>query len=224
MKKVLIILIALALTTLLAIWSPWLNWNVDFAALAGLKPAELNSGIQVYSLSGELEVRIDDVVIGKVKPEDSPLIYDKIIPGEHLLTLKKVSENESNYWQLKRVMTFEPSTNVVASFNLGPEEEFSEGHIIYSVPKTGSSTKLNLNTNIAEPSVKINDLMLEGSAENTFTTQLSLDQQHRITISKADYESLEFIILPSKQEDRDKLKSYDLNIDIHLMLQPVNVE
>lgn len=226
MKKLLVIILILAVCGLTALWSPWLNWNLNIGGLFGVERTKVFSGIQAYSLSGEVELFIDDQLLGTFDPETSPLVIDSIEAGEHLVSLKRISAVPNAYWEFSKLVTFETGAVTVTSFNLGPSEEFSEGHIIYPVEKIDQSapTKVNIKANVSDFSVQIGNVEPQNVPDHTYTSNLSLGQQHKIIISKLGYERLEFVILPASQEERDKLQHYNLNVDVQLMLQPVNVE
>ncbi len=225
MKRFIALVFVLVGCFLLALWSPWLYWKLDLSGLFGVQKPDSIAGLQVFSLSGELEVFLDNASMGNVKVENSPLIIDKVTPGEHLVALKRVSPTPDSYWEFGKIIKFEESTTAVISYNIGPEEEFSEGHIIYAVrkPDTGSQTQLTLTTNITGVNFQFDSVQPEIVSGNTITLPLNLGEQHKIRITKSGFEPLEFTILPESQEDRDKLKNYDINIEAKLMYQPVTV-
>lgn len=226
MKKFAVILIILVLCTLIGLWSPWRSINIDLPQLFGISKQDLKSGLQVYSLSGNIQIYVDNQLKGEVTPEESPYFVDNIDPGQHLIKLERKSEKESAYWTFNKLVTFEKGTNVVVSYNLGPSEVFSEGHIIYAVNKdyTKTETSINVLLNINEFNIQFDSLPIEKISFNEYSSLLDLTRQHSIKLSKPGFEQLEFVILPSSQEERDKLKNYNIMIEAHLMYQPVNVE
>lgn len=226
MNKAIVFAFLLVACLLLAFWAPWSYLKLDLAVLFGVNKPEEFSGLVVYSLAGDLEVFIDGENKGVVKADQSFQIFDNIKSGERLVTLKKVSENPNNYWNFSRVIQFEKGVNVVASFNIGPREEFSEGHIIYAVEKLEASkpTLLDIKFNIDSPIVLIDSAQPIKTSLKQFETELSLEKQHKISISKDGYETLEFSFLPDTQEDRDKFKTYDINMDVFLMHIPIELE
>ncbi len=226
MKRLLIFLILILVCALLALWSPWLYVKFNITDLFGIKKPEDISSLQVYSLSGSINVFIDGKSEGTAKVESSPFIVDRVTPGEHLITLKKVTETKNAYWEYNKLITFEASAAVIVSYNLGPEEEFSEGQIIYAIKKVDKSkqTQLNITVNTEKANVQIDTAQPQTLLSKSLMDNLSLSLQHKIVISKKGYENLSFTILPESQEDRDKLKDFDLNIEAHLMLQPATVE
>ena len=226
MKRLLIFLILVLVCALLALWSPWLYLKVNITDLFGIKRPDEIASLQVYSLSGSIDVLVDGKSAGTAKVENSPFIVDRITPGEHLITLKRESDIKNAYWDFSKLITFEANTAVIASYNLGPEEEFSEGQIIYAIKKVDKSktTQLNISVNTEKANVQIDNAQPLTLSAKTMTDTLSINSQHQVVISKKGYENLSFTILPESQEDRDKLKDFDLNIEAHLMLQPATVE
>jgi len=225
MKKILLATLVIVALVLLAIWSPWLRWNIDIANIFGVSKPDSIAGLQINSLAGEMELFIDNVAVSKITPELSPFILDRLEPGEHLITLKRTAEFSSTYSTFNRLLTFEENSAVVISYNIGPDEVFSEGHVIYTTKKENISgeSKLNINLNTQDFNFTYDGLPIEKVNGTAKSVDLDFNSQHKIRISKIGYESLEFSILPEIQSDRDKLKGSDLNVDVQLMLQPVEV-
>ena len=226
MKKLASVLIIIVIVVLLGLWSPWRGISIDIGSIFGINQQESLSGLQIYSLSGTLQIFVDNELKGEVTPETSPNFIDKINPGEHLIRLERKSDIPNSYWNLNKLVNFEKGTNVVISYNIGTEEVFSEGQIIYATKKTdpSKSSQLRVNLSVNGFSTQLDTLPLESVALNEYTTNLDLSRQHTIKLAKNGYESSDFTVLPSTQEDRDKLKDYDLTIEAQLMFQPVNVE
>lgn len=225
MKKILVATLVIVALVLLAIWSPWLRWNIDLANIFGVKKPDSIAGLQINSLAGEMEVFIDNNSVGKVTPESSPFILDRLTPGEHLVTLKRTGDFASTYSSFNKLLTFEENSSVVISYNIGPDDVFSEGHVIYTTKKDNAAadSKLNINVNTTDFNFTYDGLPVEKVNGSTKSLVLDFNMQHQIKISKSGYESLNFTILPETQSDRDKLKPLDLNVDVQLMLQPVEV-
>lgn len=225
MKRILFVTLFIVALVLLAIWSPWLSWNIDLANFFGVKKPDAIAGLQINSLAGEMEVYVDSQSISKVTPESSPFILDRLAPGEHLITIKRTGEFASTYSTFNRLLTFEENSAVVISYNIGPDEVFSEGHVIYTTKKENLSgdSMLNININVEDFNFTYDGMPLEQVNGKSKSIPLDFNSQHSIKISKTGYESLEFSILPETQTDRDKLKGSDLNVDVQLMLQPVEV-
>jgi hypothetical protein len=227
MKKFVYLIIVSLLCTLLALWSPWVNWRLDLIQLFGVVMPDQIASLQVYSLAGDIEVSLNNEFKGIAKFEDNEgYILDRVDPGEQLITLTRVSTVEDSYWSFSKMIKFEAGTSVVLSFNLGPEEDFSEGHIIYAVKKDNldSVSKLNIMSNVESALIQVDTTSLEQISERFISFNINLDSQKQVTISRRGYETLKFTILPDTQDERDKLKDYDLNLEAHLMVQPVIVE
>ncbi len=226
MKKIGTILFFLVACILLALWSPWIGWNLDFSRLVGVEKPESIASLQVFSLSGEVEILIDGVSSGNASVENSPFVVDRVNPGERLLTLRKKSDTKNAYWSFSKLLNFIEGTSVAVTFNLGPEELFSEGHIVYAVDKKDkdADSVININVNAENAVVLLDNISAQQITSQKFTEKLNFDSQHKISISKKGFENLEFTILPDSQEDRNKLKDFDINIDAYLLTQPVEVE
>lgn len=225
MKKILFATLTIVVLVLLAIWSPWLRWNIDLANIFGVSKPDSISGLQVSSLAGEIEVFIDNNSVAKVTPDISPFILDRVTPGDHLVTLKRTGEFADSYSTFNKLITFEENSAVVIGYNIGPDEVFSEGHIIYTTKKenSNSDSKLNITVNTKDFNLTFDGLPVEKVESNTKVMSVDFSRQHEIKIGKSGYESLVFTLLPEMQSDRDKLKNSDFNVDIQLMLQPVEV-
>jgi len=225
MKRFVTFVFIIFICILLALWSPWLYWKFDLISLFGVKKPEPISGLQVFSLSGEMEVFLDNKSYGKVKVETSPFILDKVSVGEHLIGLKRVSNIKGAYWDFNKLITFEEGTNAVLSYNLGPSIEFSEGEVIYAIkkPDLTKANQLNINTNIIEANIQLDNSQPQKINAKFFNQSISLDTQHKVKISRQGFESLDFTVLPESNDDRNKLKDYDINIDAQLLYQPVEV-
>lgn len=210
---------------ILALWSPWIKWDFNVSSLFGVEEKEEIAGLQVISLSGDIEVFIDGVTIGTAA-KDNPLIVDRVTPEEHLVTLRRKSDIRNAYWSFNELITFEANTQVIVSYNLGPEEEFSEGHVIYAAKKSdlNKTSVLNFEIDVEDASVQLDDIPTQRITERKLTETLNFDKQHRVVITKNGYESLEFLILPEKQEERNLLKDYDINVKVRLAALPVKVE
>ena len=226
MNRKLLILLLLIGFVVLAFWSPWLYLKLDFAQLFGVSGPESISGLQVHSLAGELEVYLDGELKGTSSADKEPLILDRVVPGDYLLTLKRKSDARSAYWDFNKLITFVPGMSVIVSYNLGPEEIFSEGHIIYTSKKESISekSKLHIEMSVDDPEISIEDLSVQRINSREYLSELTFDKTHKITIKKSGYEGLEFVILPDNQDERNAVSQFNLNIDIQLMLQPVKVE
>lgn len=226
MRKIFLVLIPIILLLLLAIWSPWVRWNIDIRTFFGLSPVNLTSGIQVYSLAGTLEIYLDGVKLGEAVSGKDPFITDKIESGQKVLSLKRVSSNESvKYWEINRLINFQPSTTVIASFNLGPDEIFSEGNIIYVENRVDDlNPEVKIKVNVPEALVTLEDITIQKINSNNFIGRMLYDKSRKIVVIKEGYETSEFFILPESEQDRDSLKQYNFNIEVFLMYKPFLVE
>lgn len=223
MRKAYIIILLILVAFLCALWSPWNRWNMALPQLFGIAPQAEIGGLQVTSLAGELEVFVDGNSMGIVDPTTSPLVVPAIEPGERQVKLVRQTTVPGAYTDFNRLIKFESGVDVVITYEIGPTEDFSEGHVIYATRKLDNSADvlLSLHANVIGASVVIDDI----SAGNTPIAgfKLSLDKQHKVIISRAGYDTQEFTLLPQEQSDRDKLQGYNLNVDANLFLQPLEI-
>lgn len=226
MKKLVVLVIILVSCVLIGLWSPWRGLNINLGGLFGITELESLSGLQVYSLSGTIEVYIDNELKGEIDIENSPLSVDKITPGERIVTLKRKSDIDNSYKEINKLISFVGGTNVVMSYNIGPVEEYSEGHIIYPVVKDNlnDKTTLFIKSNVEDVSLQIDSSIAETIRGLNIEKELDLSKQHLINIKKNGYEPLEFNILPSVAEEREKLINYNLILEVDLMEQPLDIE
>ncbi|MCA9381558.1 hypothetical protein KC678_04800 [Candidatus Dojkabacteria bacterium] len=224
MKTFIRLVILVLVLVLLGLWSPWLQWNVDIAKIFNVEKPDKISGLEVYSLLGDIQVEIDDIAQEGTASasEDRALIIDAIEPGEKSVTVKRISNVSGAYWEYRDIVTFTEGINTIITLGLGPEEEFSEGTVITATKKTNENYNLKLKSDTTDFNAEI-DGVPHAVNSNEFTQSISLDQQHTIKITKEGYETLEFTILPGEQSDRDKLVNYIINVETKLMLQPVQI-
>lgn len=214
-------ILAIALT-LLAIWSPWSSWNISFLETLGLAQQDKYSGLQIYSTNGELEVLVDSEVVGNVTVEGSPLEIFEIEPGDHLVTLHRISEGVDSgyYYEFSRMINFIEGINTVIAYEIGPSDYFSGGYVIYATPSIDdNSTYLNVRTQSGESKVYLNDLEI-GSTPVT-NRQLDTSTTYKVKITQEAAEGIEFNLFPDTQDERDAFKGYDLNVEAHLFRLPI---
>ncbi|MCA9379378.1 PEGA domain-containing protein [Candidatus Dojkabacteria bacterium] len=205
---------------LCALWSPWNSWNLSLPVLLGMEPAPEIGGLQVTSLAGDVVIYIDGFEMGQVASGES-ITISPIDPGERQIRLKRVSDVDNAYWEFNRLVKFESGIDVVIAYELGPTEEFSEGHVIYATksPAVINGIKLNLDATVEGATV-----LLDGNEIGStplVSEVLSLDSQHTLKITKSGYEEQEFKLLPEDQADRDKVAGFNLNVTVNLFLQPL---
>lgn len=224
MKRFLVILIVIIISIIVGLWSPWLRWNIRPEAVFGVREPDKIASLQVFSLSGEIEVLVDgELQQGTAKLEDgSPVIVDRVEPGDRLITLRRKTPLIDAYWIFEKVVHFEANTSVVIAYNLGPSELFSEGHIIYADSLTAEgNVRVQVNTDNAI--VRMNNIPLSVNG-NVARSNISFDRQYILQVEREGFEPVSFTVLPESQEDRDKLSSFSINVDVQLMYQPVSVE
>lgn len=223
MKKFFKGMIGLTILIMVALWSPWISWDIEWYELLGIESPEPISALQVTALSGGYTIYIDDQVF-EMEEDSSPFFIADITPGEHLVRLERQSEVSGAYANFSRLINFPENGEVVLFLNMGPEEVFSEWHIIIPKQKDTNTelTTIEFDTNTADPNLLVGSLPVAVIDGEGFS-EVTLDSQKTVIISKDGYESQEFVLFPESQEDRDSLEKFDFEIYIHLMLQPVSV-
>ncbi|MBD3363199.1 PEGA domain-containing protein [Candidatus Dojkabacteria bacterium] len=227
-KKIIYTTLIILFLISLALWSPWEEYDISFARIFGVKEIEHLSGLELFSLKGELELYLDDEYKGSITPEGGSFVLDDIEKGNHILRISRKSDNPNEYFEVVKSVNFVENLKVVLAYELGPSEEFSQGHIFYarknSIANPDSTTAmLNINcqgceeANVFLDEIEIGKTPVEGY-------QLDLGKVHNLKLEKQNYEDLEFTILPDSQEDRDKLKGIELFIDVNLFLIPIEIE
>lgn len=223
MKKFGFILIIIILLIVLGSWSPWLNWNFSLARILGLGSKDTSSGLTVFSLVGETEVYIDNVYQGVSSPESGNIEVLDVEPGIHEIKLIRKSTPASSYYELKRSIKFEEGIDVIISYELGPTKDFSEGHIFYAEKNFNQNQTALLNIISSPDKAKLYiDDIFKGETPIS-SIEMDLTKKHKIRLEYVGYDTIEFEILPSEQEERDKLKGYTLNLEINMFLIPLDV-
>lgn len=208
---------------LCALWSPWTSLNISLSQLFGLEPPPQVGGLQVTALAGEVEVFVDGISQGKTKAGTTSLEIPNVSPGEHQVRLRRVSSVDGAYWEYNKLIKFESGIDVVLAYELGPSQEFSEGHLIFAT-KTADrieGVNLNLDASANDADVLIDNVLVGHTP--IISQVISTDRQHSLTIRKAGYESQEFKLLPDSLEDREKVRGYNLNVHVDLFLEPIVV-
>jgi hypothetical protein len=225
MRKLFWIIIFLLGAFLLALWSPWLHWQINLAQLFGVTPPPEVGGLQVSSLAGEIKVYLNGSAEpeGVVTPESSPLIVPGIVPGEHQVRLVRSSEVADAYWEFNRLIDFYAGIDVVMAYELGPTQDFSAGHIIYAQPGSGSGdgVQINVSTGVDQVEVLLDDLTIGSTPVAGYS--ITANEQHRLKLSKEGYEDQEFLILPTDHAERSRLQGLTLKIEADMFLQPITV-
>jgi len=221
LKNALKLLILLVVLFALALWSPWYKWQINIYNLLGIENNEKYSSLKITSLSGEIEIYIDDEYQGSVTDNEDYVDIASIKSGEHHIALKRKSQTE--YFVYEKTIIFEQGAEVVIAFDLGPNETFSEGHTFYTKRNYINIGKPRLFVYSAPDMTKVFiDDILVGETP-LLNVDLDLSQQRKVRFQHDGYEDLEFTILPDSIESRNKLLDFDLIIEAKLFLKPVKV-
>lgn len=221
-KKISIILLIVVFLLALAVWSPWQNWNLSWLNLLGIESKAEISGLKVVALEGNLDVYVDDQYVGQAQAGNGFLEISPIEPGEHLVKLTR-DEDTEKYAEIVRQIRFEPAVDVVIGYELGPTEEFSEGHILSAKKSyvTEGQAVLDIFSSPENVEVVMNDEVIGETPLKSIN--LDISKKNKLKFTKAGYDSLELELLPENQEERDKLADLLLTLEINLFARPVNI-
>lgn len=224
-KKILVITITILSLIILALWSPWSTWDFSIFSAIGLKQEDPYAGLQVYSISGEIQVLVDNEVVGNVTVEGSPLDIFEIEPGDHLITIKRVKDDESSeaiYYELNRMVSFVEGINTVVAYELGPNENFSGGYIIYVTDSISEENSfLNVSSDALNAQISINDNTLADLPLSNYA--LDYSDSYELRINAEGFESIEFNLLPEDDTQRKRLTNYDINVEANLFELPIEI-
>lgn len=209
----------------LGAWSPWNQWEFSILQTLGLKQSTDYSGMQVYALAGQVEVEIDGEVVGNVSVDGSPLDIYEIEPGEHLVSVSRIPDDNSNdpiYYQLNRVLSFKKGINTVLAYEIGPSEEFSSGYIITSSDAIDKD-KNYLNIIVAQEDARIFINDIDAGITPLSNYEIRLDQTYKIRVEKDNYETIEFDLLPEDEDQKKLLEDSDISVEINLFQLPIEI-
>jgi hypothetical protein len=119
---------------------------------------------------------------------------------------------------------FEEGVNVIASYELGPVESnhFTEGHIFYAEKSfSNDETTLNITSSPNDARFYLDDQLIGNTPLTDY--EIDLQSRHSVRLEKEGYETIEFTILPDSQSARDRLKGYELNLEINMFRYPLNI-
>jgi hypothetical protein len=221
LKKLIIGIIVVVALIGLAVWSPWYAWNINFYKIFGIENVDKLSSLKIKSLSGEVEIYVDNEFQGSVTDNEDFADIGSLNPGNHDIKLKKKSSGE--YYVFERSILFESGVETVIAYDLGPNEKFSEGHIFYAKKNYANDGKPQLTiytvpdmTKVFVDGIFIGETPLRG-------VDVDINSQHKIKLQKAGYDDLEFTILPESIDARKKLQGFDLMLEAKLFLQPIKI-
>ncbi len=221
-KKTAILFVIIILLVILAFWSPWASLQFSFLDLLGLKQDNKYSGLQVYSLQGEVDVYVDDEFVGSVNVDGSPLDIFEISPGMHMITIKRAEDENNFFYKFSKWVNFVEGINTVVAYELGPSEEYSAGYIIYAQDKLQEDSLLHIQTIPEDTAIFINGDDVGSSP--LFNYKLDLSNTYNILIKHDGYEDIEFKLLPEDEKERELIKRYDLTVEVNLFAYPIDIK
>lgn len=85
MKNLGRIVLLLIVLVLIGIWSPWNSWDFSFLSLIGIDKDSTYSTLKVKSLSGSIDIYVDEKLEGNVVDDESFAEINTIKEGMHLI-------------------------------------------------------------------------------------------------------------------------------------------
>jgi len=206
---------------ILAFWSPWQQWDFSVTSILGIESKEEFSALKVRSLGGTIEVFLDGESYGEVSTEEEFLEVFPVTPGEH--TVRLVRKADADYTEIVRKINFEPAVDVIIGYEIGPNEQFSEGHILYARRSFADQGDPRIEVYSSPEEITVQLDGIDVGTTPIKDLELTTDRKHTLAFSKPGYDPLEIDVLPENQADRDKLKNTILTLEINLFAQPVQI-
>lgn len=167
-----------------------------------------NAALTVKTSFGKSEVYLNGKKIG-----ETPLSSENLRPGDYQLEIKRLTEEDSFYTDISRLIHLEPNTRTFVETEIGPSEQFSSVIVLYYKRNKNTDTTLYLDSTPGSATIWIDDIRYGTSP---ITASKLADGTHKLKISKSGYESLTTTLII-----RD---GYTLISNIQLMAQPVNLD
>lgn len=222
MRRLLKLTVIILGLMLLAVWSPWQNWNYHWTNLFGIESREQFSGLKLKSFAGDLELFLDGESVGVVGDQESFLEIFPVNPGEHTI---KIARPEGNgfYTAFERTLNFEKEVDVVIGYDLGPSLLFSEGHVLTAKKSytKGQNPTLDIISIVEDVDVKIDGVDVGKTPLRSIP--MSIESTHVLNFSKRGFDPLEIEIFPTDQSERDKLRDIVLTLEVNLFAKPVEL-
>ena len=222
MRKYIKLCVIILVLMLLAVWTPWQNWNYHWTNIFGIESRDQHSGLKLKSFSGDLELFVDGKQAGKVSDKESFLEIYPITPGEHNIKITR-PDNNGFYTEFERTLNFEKNVDVVIGYDLGPSLLFSEGHVLTAKRSytKGQNPVLDIDSIVDDVDVKIDGKDIGKTPLRSIP--MGIDTTHILSFSKPGFDPLEIEIFPTEQQERDKLKDIILTLEVNLFAKPVEL-
>ncbi|MFW5702937.1 MAG: PEGA domain-containing protein [Candidatus Dojkabacteria bacterium] len=223
LRKFGVVLSMVLISVLCAVWSPWHYWNISLPKIFGVEAPVALARVQVSSLGGELQVYINGEERGIIGPESSPFTIEDAKPGQNTIRLTRSSEVEGAYVEYEQVIELYEEVETVIAYELGPTYNFSQGHVISAFRNAaiGDKTMLNVYSEPTGVAVKLGEERIGTTPLENIEVDRSSAQT--LTLEKRGYEPQTISILPSEENQREKLKGFDINVDANMFLIPIEL-
>ncbi|MEA3357116.1 MAG: PEGA domain-containing protein [Patescibacteria group bacterium] len=200
-KKILWILLILAIGGIIAVLQPW-QYLLDISALSN------NSALTVNSISGKSKVYLDGKQIG-----ETPLSAENLEPGDHKLEIKRISEQDDFYTTISKQIHLESNTRTFVEVDIGPTDQFSSGKTLYYRKNTSGTSSFHINTSPSNATVWIDGVR---HGETPLTSDSLPVGMHNLSVESDGYEDCETVIISRE--------GYTLIAEIDLLAKPVDFQ
>lgn len=226
MKKFGCILLVFIALFALAWFKPWNTLGLTPTKIIGLEAIQQQAALTVFSLKDSIDIYIDNELKESIDTSGGSAEIVDIKPGMHRITLRKSSETTGEFYEFSQTLNFVKGVSNVVAYELGPTQEFSQGHVFYTEKLNEQlekgTTYISFLSNMDEIEVYLNNQKVgETPIEDH---EITLDKQYDVTLKKEGYEELSFKILPEGESERTKLEGLHLYIKADLFLKPIDID
>lgn len=203
----------------LGILLPWDKLGDLRVSLLGV--GEDLASLKVYSLGGDMDIFIDGEQKGTVLETESYLEIFPVNVGEHNVVLKRKASLDGFYEEFRRNILFEKGFDVVISWEIGPTDESSSGWLLYAQQVSTDSEEIPVNIRCTPEDCM---LLVDEKTEDSILTEgltLNVNSQHSVKATKEGYQDLDFLLFPEEDVARQRLKGYELFLEINLYQIPL---
>ncbi|MEI6887268.1 MAG: hypothetical protein WCK31_03475 [bacterium] len=219
MKRIVFTILVIALLLVLAVISPWKNFQFSLESLLGNKVPVTSSSLEVSSLGGKLIVDINNTEVGKTSVDESKLEISPVEVGTRKVTIKR--DSLTPYYVFERDISFEKGVSSVISWESGPNYNSSAGWILTPTKKNVIST--NNDVVLSFITSKGDELYIDDVKTDQSNITVDPTKTYKISIKRDGYLPLSFQLFGFDNEKASQVKSYDFLIETKLAEIPIKV-
>lgn len=223
MKNILIILIVSVLSALLAYI--YYTLSIGNANNNNSPVLATNSGLEIYALTSDMRVYIDNVDKGIVRLQEKKLEIPGITPGKHDIRIENIKP--TNYFKFSKSINFISNVNTVINIELGPNDTTSQWWILEPSIKLVNSENSTLDIysdtvgDIKQLSYAKDGAMLEPMLENRYL--ISNKDTVNVKVFKPRFTDMN-IKLFGADEAKKEIFKYNYILKLKLFENPINIE